>query len=505
MPGQSAVPGRAGSLLGMTKLTAHTSLGDLRGAPHHELVQFRGVPYAEPPVAGRRFRPPEPIGPWEGTLDATQHGPIAPQAPSRLRAAIGDFSRPQDEDCLTLTITTPAPDEKKRRVVVWLHGGGYNSGAGSLDWYDPVELVRAGDVVVVSVNYRLGPLGYLYYDGLADGRMGLRDMIEAIRWTAAHIEAFGGDPGEITLMGQSAGAHSILCVLALPEARSLFRRVVLASAPAGLPPLSAEQASERTALYLDVLGLGGAPPEEVRRRLEDAEPARLIEADRVLARDTASLGRVEPPFFPVVDDLADPDGFLRAAALGAAEANIAVMIGTNRDEALAMAGDPAARAASREDVDAYLRSRVGPREARRYWRSRNGHRPADALAVAVTDIEFERPSLTFAEQAAWAGARVFAYRLDWSALGSSFGACHCLDLPLVFGVDPANVPMLQGLPDDSGDEVARLMREAWTSFAVHGRPGSSAVWPAYDVHSRHTMIFDETCGVASDPAGIASR
>jgi para-nitrobenzyl esterase len=226
----------------------HTELGDLQGVAHRGVAQFRRVPYAVAPVGERRFLPPQPVEPWRGVFDATTHGPIAPQPPSRLRVAVGDLSRPQSEDCLTLTIATPAPDDKKRPVIVWLHGGGYSSRAGSLDCYDGATLARDGGVVVVGVNYRLGPLGYLYYDGLGDGQMGLRDMVEAIRWTAVHAGAFGGDPTRITVMGQSAGAHSILLMLTMPPVRSLFRRAILASAP-GIAPYSRKEASAWTQQY----------------------------------------------------------------------------------------------------------------------------------------------------------------------------------------------------------------------------------------------------------------
>jgi len=488
-------------------LTARTALGDVRGVAHDGLVQFRGVPYAVPPLAERRFRPPEPIGAWQGELDATIHGPIAPQGPSRLRVAVGDFSRPQSEDCLTLTITTPAPDNKKRPVIVWLHGGGFGTGAGSLDWYDGATLVHEGDVVVVGVNYRLGPLGFMYCDGLSDGQMGLQDMIAAMRWVAAHIVAFGGDPGEITLMGQSAGAHSTLSMLAMPEVRKLFRHAILESAPAGVAPFSKAQAAGWTRQYLEVLGLGQLPQGQLARQLQSLEPEVLLQAAGALARKTARIGQVEPPFMPVVDELADPDGFLRAAAQGAADGNVAVIVGTNHDEARAIvAGDPRAQEASRGQVDAYLHARLDTLHAQRHWQRRPGGQPADILADAMTDVAFARPSLQFAAQAAQFGADVWAYQLDWAPSGSPLGACHCLELPLVFNTTKAwaGAPMLKGLAtgDGSRDSVARPMRAAWLSFARHGKPSPDLPWPAYDAQRRPTMVFNQTSAAANDPAGM---
>ena len=489
-------------------LTADTELGRLHGVAHDGVVQFRGVPYARPPLGALRFRPPCPPAPWAGRFDARAHGPIAPQGPSRLRVAVGDFTRPQSEDCLTLTITTPAPDGARRPVIVWLHGGGYGTGAGSLDWYDGACLAREGDVVVVGVNYRLGPLGYMAGRGLGDGQMGLRDMIAAIGWVAAHIASFGGDPGEITLMGQSAGAHSALCLLAMPDVRRLFRRVILQSAPAGIAPFPAAQAAGWTRRYLGVLGLGGLPHADVTQHLLSAEPATLVQAASTLARDTARLGQVEPPFFPVVDDLTDPAGFLAAAAHGAAASSVQVIIGTNRDEARAIvAGSPVAERAGREQVDGYLQSALGACAARRYQQRLSTSRPASVLADAMTEAAFTRPSLQFAAQAAQAGASVWAYQLDWAPAGSPLGACHCLELPLVFGTGRAwaSAPMLAGTDegDASRDQVARQMRAAWLSFARHGHPGPGSWWPAYDGQQRQTMVFGGSSGAAPDPAGLA--
>lgn len=460
-------------------LTAETALGGLHGAPHDGVVQFRGVPYARPPLGDLRFRPPEPPEPWAGRLDATVHGPIAPQGPSRLRVAVGDFARPQSEDCLTLTITTPAPDGERRPVIVWLHGGGYGTGAGSLDWYDGASLARDGDVVVVGVNYRLGPLGYLACDGLGDGQMGLRDMIAAIRWVSGNIASFGGDPGEITVMGQSAGAHSAMFMLTMPDVRRLFRRVILQSAPAGIAPFSSALAAGWTRRYLDVLEL---PASRAAQWLRSAEPGALLRAGSTLARDNAQLGQVEPPFLPVVDELADPAVFLEAAGRGAAEGGVQIIIGTNRDEARAIvAGDQRAEGASGAEVDGYLGAAALEAGRVRFYRQRlAAGRPVDVLAEAMTEVAFVRPSLQFAGHAARAGASVWAYQLDWAPAGSPFGACHCLELPLVFGNDRAwsGAPMLAGSSgeDPGRRRVARQMRAAWLSFARHGHPGADMPW-----------------------------
>jgi carboxylesterase type B len=218
---------------------AATDLGALAGEAGDGVVLFRNVPYAAPPTGERRFAAPHPASPWEGIRNATRHGPIAPQPPSRLRAAMGDFERPQSEDCLTLTIATPAADDGTRPVIVWLHGGAYMTGAGSLDWYEGGVLARDGDCVVVGVNYRLGALGFLHHPAIGVANCALLDMIAALGWVRDHIAAFGGDPGQVTVMGQSAGAHAIMCLLTMPDARGLFHRAILQSAPPAMTPLSA--------------------------------------------------------------------------------------------------------------------------------------------------------------------------------------------------------------------------------------------------------------------------
>src|SRR3954452_18711580 len=168
---------------------AHTALGDLIGQRTDGVFRFHTVPYSAPPVGALRFAPPQPPAPWSRPLDTCQPGPIAPQPPSRLRLAMDDFSRDQNEDCLTLAIATPAADDGKRPVIVWLDGGAFLSGAGSLDWYDGGALARTGDAVVVGINYRLGPLGFLFWPGATDGLMGMHDIVAALRFVQTHIGA----------------------------------------------------------------------------------------------------------------------------------------------------------------------------------------------------------------------------------------------------------------------------------------------------------------------------
>ena len=240
-------------------LVVHTKAGALHGAREDGVAVLRGVPYAAPPVGDLRFQPPQPVPAWSGARDATRDGPIAPQGRSRLAHIMGDFEHPQSEDCLTLSIWTPAPDTKKRPVMVWLHGGAFSSGAGSLAWYSGEKFAADGDIVAVSINYRLGALGFLCLPGVSEGNLGLLDQVAALEFVRDNIAAFGGDPDNVTVVGQSAGAASIAILMTMPQARGLFRRAILQSTPFGRMSRTPEDAHRIGRRLLDVLGL---KPEE---------------------------------------------------------------------------------------------------------------------------------------------------------------------------------------------------------------------------------------------------
>jgi len=464
-----------------------TQSGRLRGVAGDGVVRFRNVPYAR----AARFAPPMPVSPWRGLRGATRHGPVAPQGPSRLRLAMGDFTRPQDEDCLSLTIATPAADGARRPVpnlpvIVFLHGGAYLSGAGSLDWYDGAPLARAQDVVVVGVNYRLGLLGFLAHPGVADGRMALEDISAALDWVAANIAAFGGDPERVTVAGQSAGAHVIMCLLAEADTRPPFRRAVLQSPPATLAFMAPEVAADhaaRVAATLEVppAGLAGLPVAE------------LLRGQTALLRATAKFGDLMPPVCPVSAAHTMPEGFIRAAAAGAGRWGIDLLLGTVREEMHAFyAPDPAMRALAADGL-APLYARFEPGATPRLAGRRPGAQPWEWAADLVSDHTFHRPTAALASQARAAGAVVFAYRFDWAAPGNEFRACHCLELPFLLGETQAwrRAPMLRGA-DASWAGLRSAMQAGWGGFAGGGDPAMPGLpWPAWDGHA--VMRLDRVC------------
>lgn len=394
-------------------------------------------PYRSGPIryaVSERFARARPVPDQDARPSS---GAICPQPPSRLDAVMGPppDRRPQGEDCLNLTVTTPARDRGARPVMVWLHGGGFSSGAGLMDWYDGGALATEGDVVVVAVNYRLGALGYLCLDGLSEGNLGLYDQLEAVRWVRAHIAGYGGDPDNVTVFGQSAGALSIRLLLHLPEARGLFRRAILQSAPLAITSRSRTEAAALGRTFLERLAVHapGADPRTVA-------PAALLAAQRdtALAHRARSGSPLEPPFGPV-----PPTGASRAPYVRGMD----LMYGWNADDMTAFPDE-------RDDE--------------------HGSGPChDGTPAGPTRGMYAEPLTALGEELVRAGARVHAYRLDWRPAGSDYGATHCLELPLLLGNRAAwrTSPMLGDTPWEQVEERGRAVRAAWTAFARTGHPG----------------------------------
>jgi para-nitrobenzyl esterase len=478
---------------------ARTSLGTLRGVAEGEVQVFRGVPYAAPPIGSLRFQPPRPAAPWTGERDATRDGPIPPQPPSRLRAAMGDFDLPQSEDCLTLTITTPAADGAKRPVMVFLHGGAFWTGAGSLPWYGGGPLARHGDVVVVGVNHRLGALGFMHLPGVAEPNLGLHDQIAALDWVAAEIAAFGGDPDNVTVFGQSAGGLSVLAMLGIPKARARFRRAVVQSAPFGRMLRSRADAAAIGAAMQRELGLADAAG------WADVPVERIAAAQLVVARSMAGFANTTPPFIPVADHVLLGDDVIGAAVAGSMERDL--IVGFTRDEMAAFFA-PVPEMATAPDAavrGVFARHFGGAAdEALAEYRQRARlPGPGGLLGEMLGDASFGGGVWAFAERMAALGRPVRAFRFDFAAPGNPFGACHCIELPFCFGtLADWSAPMLAGADPDAAAALAARMRDAWAAFARDGDPTHAGLpdWPAHGA-SGETMLFDVTSRVVDDPAG----
>src|SRR3712207_215533 len=261
--------GRHGGPVRMAS-TVMTAVGEVAGELGDGVHVFRGIPYARPPVGELRFRPPQPPEPWAGARPATAFGSIAMQSPSPLENLFGAAERPSmSEDCLYLNIWTPGLDGARRPVMVWIHGGAFVTGSGSTPWYDGTRFAARGDVVVVTLNYRLGAFGFLHLADLigesfvGSGNAGILDQAAALAWVRDNIAAFGGDPENVTIFGESAGAMSVGTLLALPAARGLFQRAILQSGAAS-NAMSRERANEVAGRLLEALGIPREKSETIR-------------------------------------------------------------------------------------------------------------------------------------------------------------------------------------------------------------------------------------------------
>jgi para-nitrobenzyl esterase len=382
-------------------MIVETPTGRVRG----KAGAFRGIPYA----TAERFELPIPPKPWTGVRDALEPGPAAPQPPSRLEHALGPMPLPQSEDCLSLNVFTPSVTGS-RPVLVWIHGGGFSSGSGGQVWYTGTRLARDADAVVVTVNYRLGALGFLAGEGVP-ANLGIADQFAALDWVHRTIAAFGGNPAEITLGGQSAGAQSALALWSAPRARGLVRRIALQSAPLGMRPSTWDEAN-RNALLLEA---------ELGEDLRTAPVGRLLEAQLSVAAKTAEPGSLEPPFQLVADGELVAADLIEAAPAGPA------LISWTRDELRAFVPD-----APGEVVEAGTTT---------------------FFAGAVPRLAAKLDAVTF--------------RFGWQAPGNRFGACHCIDLPFLFGThDVWAAPMLDGAPE--GLEAETGLRDVWAAF-LHGK------------------------------------
>ncbi|WP_323985681.1 carboxylesterase/lipase family protein [Pseudomonas canadensis] len=488
------------------EVVLETPLGSLRGLQQDGLLVFHGVPYAMPPVGARRFAPPALAQPWAGERDARHRGAIAPQTPSRLAVATGDFEEPQDEDCLTLTVWTQGVDAARRPVLVWFHGGAYTSGAGSLPWYDGSRLASEGDIVVVNVTSRLGALGYLYAPGVSPGNLGLLDQVAALEWVKSHIAAFGGDPLQVTVMGQSAGAHAIALMLARPNAEApLAQRAILQSAPLGVTLYDLDKAKGNGDFFLRALGID---PDDPRAR----ELACQASIKQILDAQTATTLHVvqqsspgEPgalPFIPIADGVVLPTPGHMASALKGAAGKLDVLIGTTRDEATCFFyGNPA--------IEALTRAPIPEEDAARLAARRPGGSAGRLLMDFVCEQVFLWPSLDWARRAAQAGRNTYLYQFDWAAANRDLAATHCLELPFVFGTREAfaAAPMMAGADTGRVDALSAAMRASWISFIRTGNPNHAGVppWPPFEPARRATMRFDDVTGAVGDLAGDSWR
>lgn len=486
---------------------ASTPFGKFVGRREGELNVYRGVRYAQAPTGPNRFRKPiEPPLSHE-TIDATANGPIPPQLPSRLEYAMGPSPAEQGEDCLRLTIWSPASSAAERLpVMIWYHGGAFVSGAGSLPWYSGHKLAQEGRIVVVAVSSRLGALGYARIKSMSDGNLGLHDQLAALRWVSRCIEGFGGDAGNITIAGQSAGAFASLALAVIKPAKGLFRRAILQSGALGNTPEAPDAAEARGKLLVDTVAGGNS------ETLRDVPVDRILAANAVIGKQFyRGPGDFSAPWSPCLDGELLTQPLLASAESGAA-AWCEMIIGYTREEcSVFSAVDPALKDLSRDALLGVLKNFFGVNAAaalNEYEALRGKRHPATLLSDAMTDTRFVAPNLKLAAVQAGVGKPAHVFQFDWQSTKPELGANHCLELPFLFGeLDAwANAPMFKGVNRDDYEHIGRTMRSYWAAFVRGGNPNADGLlnWPSYD-DSRTVMCFDRYIAPATDPAGSRWR
>jgi para-nitrobenzyl esterase len=489
-----------------TAPVAETTTGRVQGSSEGGVAVFRGVPYAAPSGGANRFRPPQPPASWTGVRDATRFGHIAPQNPSPLEAMFGGTRPPISEDCLFLNVWTPGPDDARRPVMVWIHGGAFVTGSGSTPWYDGTSFAARGDVVCVTINYRLGALGFLHLADLggeayaSSGNLGLLDQVAALTWVRDNIEAFGGDPTNVTVFGESAGAMSIGALLGMPAARGLFSRAIPQSGAAN----HVSSRDTATGVALDLLDAVGLDRTQVDR-LRDLPVEALLAAQLKVAAQRG-FGRL--PHQPVVDGTVLPESPLDAVTNGSA-AGVDLLLGTNVDEMrLFTALDPAITSIDEPALltraDEVFGPGAGAAAIETYRGARPGSGAAEVWTAVLSDQVFRVPAVRLAERQS-AHAPVHLYLFTWAtpAFGGALGSCHALEIPFVFNVlDAPGVSVFTGEATASARQLALAMHDTWTTFARTGDPNGAGLppWPPFTPGQRATMVLGEHSTVEEDPA-----
>lgn len=497
--------------------TAH---GKVAGLRRDGVSRFLGIRYGAD-TSTTRFLPPAPAPDWTGVSDCTAFGNSAPQGrlpnagqanseAARFLATLfgmpGEVPPPESEDCLFLNVWTPeASPRAKRPVMFWLHGGGFAQGNGSSAMYDGTALCQRGDVVVVTINHRLNAMGYLYLAGMdpvfADsGNVGQLDQVLALQWVRDNIAAFGGDPGNVTIFGESGGGSKVAALLAMPPAQGLFHKAIIQSGPMlrGVEAADAHALAEKTLADLgiaqgDVRKLQSIDYREIVQAALRSQPPRGI---RSLAPVVDGRSLPAHPFDPVAP---------------AISANVPVIVGSCKDEAtLFTMPDPQFGKMTPEDVRQRFGSLFGSR-ADEAFALVSSRRPDDPptywYTTALTGSGTWIDSIKLAERKqAQGGAPAYMFRLDWHTpvMGGALRAPHGLDTGLVFD----NADRSRGIvgPGREPELLAADMAQSWINFARSGDPSFGRLrWPQYDHPTRKTMIFDVPSHVTGDPDGDLRR
>jgi para-nitrobenzyl esterase len=497
-------------------LLVKTTGGIVRGSIDGDTHRWLGIPYATPPVGPLRFQPSLPVQPWKGIKDAVEFGDIAPQEPTKLIPIPPGVEI--NEDCLNLNIWAPKPHhgDKPKPVMVWIHGGAYFIGFSSQKMYNGRPFAENGDVVIVTINYRLGALGWLDFSSLDDSfssNMGMTDIVQALKWVKENIAGFGGDPHNVTLFGESAGAGCVTTLMTMPAAEGLFHKAIAESSPA-TSVYKPKRAALVAQAYLDLVGVDKKDAVEY---LHTTDAKTLASYTTKLLDHVALTWPGTVAFAPVVDGAFIPHYPVASFRKGR-QHKVPLLIGTNKDEAalfkmMKSPLMPISESSVQEMFDLVLKDNpdVGVTEESILKAYPDYPKQKGAMEIS-RDAGFRMPSIWLAE----AHSKVtptWMYRFDQAPplmklLG--IGASHSTELPYVFGTLPTkmNKQALQfrlgGLKE--AHAISERMQRRWVNFAHHSDPNitledGSISWPGYEEDARATLLIDGKDSIAYDPDG----
>jgi para-nitrobenzyl esterase len=490
-------------------VTAETSLGTIRGVDNGGIKTFKGVPYGANTMGRNRFMPPVDPPKWPGVRDALAWGPSAPQREPGARAAASDLAvaaaglPSENENCLVLNVWTPAlGDGRKRPVMLWCHGGGFATGSGSSPVTDGTNLARRGDVVVVTINHRLNLLGFTYLEELggadfaSSGDVGMLDIVHALKWVRENIERFGGDPGNVTVFGQSGGGRKVATLLAMPSAKGLFHRAIIESG-ATMKLVERDQATRVATELLKTLGLTRSQARELQSLPIDRVMGAYFETVRRMNVDQMTMG-----FSPTMDGKAVASHPFHPTA-STVSPEVPLMLGSTRTE-LTSSADAAAFTLSEEGMRTRIKTLLGSAADQVvdvYRKTNPGASPSDLYFLIASDHRYSGPVMKIADRRAALGkGPVYLYYFRWETPldGGRLKSPHTIEIPFAF--DNVKVSRLTSSSPEA-PALAAKVSEAWLAFARKGDPNTKDLprWAPFNTTERATMVFNNQSTVVNDP------
>lgn len=500
-------------------MIAETEFGRVRGIEHRGIKVFRGIPYAASTEGANRFMPPVDPGPWAGVRDAVEYGFSCPQTdpcpvavadeegPSIYKALAipGEVPPPEGEDCLVLNVWTPGlEDGVKRPVLVWLHGGGFNGGSGSSRAVDGTNLAIRGDVVVVTINHRLNVFGFANLsefgeDFAASGINGMLDIVHALKWIRTNITRFGGDPGNVTIIGQSGGGRKVETLLAMPAAKGLFHRAVAQSGVAVrlVERETAVRNAERLLARLEI------PTADVHR-IQEVPAERLTTAFWEVIRELGMVDMHTVGFVPTVDAPYLPQHPFHPTA-SPVSADVPLLIGHTSTEVTGLVTEAALWRLDEDGLQARIGGMLGDRSREMielYRRHHPAATPSDLYFEIASDYRYGAKTMKIAERRAALGrGSVYLYYFKWETpvQGGLLRSPHNMEIPFAFDNVEFSANLTGGGPE--ARDLADRISDTWLAFARTGNPNNPKIphWPAFNAENRPTMVINDVCEVVNDP------